>query len=93
MQDENKENCFNLLHIKLKTKNGRYEVYVHQKPPLTNLKIKHHSCIRSNTITSVFKEFLAKATKICSEIYLSVEIENLTMFCKKVDMIDKHYKT
>ena len=37
----------------------------------------------SYTITSIFKGFLARATKICSEKYLRREIEHLTdIFCK-----------
>ena len=36
-----------------------------------------------DTITSIFKEFLARATKICSEKYLREEIEYLTdIFCE-----------
>ena len=36
-----------------------------------------------DTITSIFKGFLAKATKICSEEYLRSEIEYLTdIFCE-----------
>ena len=36
-----------------------------------------------DTVTSIFKGFLARATKICSAKYLKVEIEYLTdIFCK-----------
>ena len=52
-------------------------------PALTNVQIKPHSCIPTDTITSIFKEFLARATKICSEKYLRVEIKYLVdIFCK-----------
>ena len=37
-----------------------------------------HSCIPPDTITSTFKGFLARTSKICSEKYLRVEIEYLT---------------
>ena len=84
IEDENEEKCLNFLHIKIKNNNGRYEFDVHCKPALTNVQIKPHSCIPPGTITSIFKqEFLARATKICSEKYLRAEIEYLTdMFCE-----------
>ena len=79
----------NFLGIKIKNNNGRYEVNVH---PLTNVQIKPHSYIPLDTITSIFKGFLARATKICPEKYLREKIEHLTdIFCE-IDMIQKHYK-
>ena len=48
-----------------------------------NIQIKPHSCIPPDTIISIFKGFLARATKICSENYLREEIEYLTdIFCE-----------
>ena len=45
--------------------------------------IKPHSCIPSSIIIRVFKDFLARAAKICSEKYLRREIDYLTArFCK-----------
>ena len=49
-----------------------------------NVQIKLHSCKHSNKITSIFKGFLARATKICSKKYLRAEIEYLAMFFKNV---------
>ena len=47
------------------------------------MQIKPHSCILPDTITSIFKGFLAGATKICSEKYLRAEIKYLTdIFCQ-----------
>ena len=68
----------NFLDIKIKNNNRRDEFDVHHKPALTNVQIKPHSCISPDTITSIFKGFLARATKICSEKYLRAEIEHLT---------------
>ena len=82
----------NFLDIKIKNNNGRYEFDVHCKPALTNLKIKPHSSIPPDTITSIFKGFLATATKICCEKYLRVEIEYLIIYFAKMDTIEKHYK-
>ena len=67
----------------MKNSNGRYEFHVHCKPALTNVQIKPHSCIPPDTITSIFKGFLARANKVCSEKYLRAEIQYLTeIFCE-----------
>ena len=71
------------MDIKMKTNNGRYEFDVHRKPALRNAQIKPHPCILPDTITNIFKGFLTRATKICSEKCLRVETEYLTdIFCK-----------
>ena len=77
IEDESEEKCSNFLDIKIKNNNGRYEFDVHRKPALANVLIIHFS-IPSSTITSIFKGFLARATKICSEKYLRADIEYLT---------------
>ena len=82
-EDENEEKCLNFLDIKIKNNNGRYESDVHCKPALTNVQIKPHSCIPPDTITSIFKGFLVRAPKICSDKYLREEKEYLTdIFCE-----------
>ena len=75
IEDENEEKCLNFLDIKIKNNNGRYEFDVHCKPALTNVQIKPHSSIPPDTITSIFKGFLARATKINSEKCSREEIE------------------
>ena len=83
IEDENEEKCLNFLDIKIKKRNGRYEFDVHRNSALTNVQIKPHSCIPPDTIASIFKGFLARATKICPEKYLRVEIQYLTdIFCE-----------
>ena len=83
IKDENEEKCSNFLDIEIRNNNGRYEFNVHRKPDLTNVQIKPHSCISPDTITSIFKRFLARDAKICSEKYLREEIEYLTAtFCE-----------
>ena len=67
IEDENGEKCLNFLDIKIKNNNGRYEFDVHRKPALTNIQINPQSSIPPDTITGIFKGFLARATKICSE--------------------------
>ena len=83
IEDENEEKCLNVLDIKTNNSNRRYEYDVHRKPALTKVQIKPHSCIPPDTIISIFKGFLARATKICSEKYLRAEIQYLTdIFCE-----------
>ena len=83
IEDENEEKCLNFLEIEIKNNNGRYEFDAHRKPALMNAQIKQHFCIRSDKITSIFKLFLARPTKVCSKIYLRAGIEYLTdMFCE-----------
>ena len=82
-EDENGEKCLNFLDIKTKNNNGRHEFNVHRKQAITNVQIKPHSCIPPDTVTSICKGFLARATKICSGKYLKEEIEYLTdIFCE-----------
>ena len=73
-EDENEEKCLNFLDIEIKNSNGRYEFDVYRKPALTNVQIKPHCCIPPDTITSILKGLLPRATKICSEKYLREEI-------------------
>ena len=75
--------CLDFLDIKIKNSKGRYEFDVYRKQVLMNVQIKPHSCIPSSKFTSIFKAFLAKATKICSEKCLRAEIEYLAdTFCE-----------
>ena len=83
IEDGNEEKCLNFFYIKIKNNNGKYEFDVHCKPSLKNVQIKLHSCIPAGIITSIFKRFIVRATKFCSEKYLKAEIEYLTdMFCE-----------
>ena len=78
--------------MKIKNNNGKYDFDLHCKPALVNVQIKPYTCIPPDTITSIFKRFLVRATKICSEKYFRAEIEYLTDIFAKMDMIEKHCK-
>ena len=61
----------------------RYEFDNYRKPALTNELIKPHYCIPPDTIASIFKGFLARATKISCQKCFRTEIEYLTdIFCE-----------
>ena len=84
---------FKLSDLKIKNNKRRYEFDINRKPALTNVQIKPHYCIPPDTITSMFKGFLVRACKVCSEKYLRAEIEYLTVdIFPKMNMIEKHYK-
>ena len=57
--------------------NQSYDLVVYPKPPITNVQIKPHSNICTNIVMGVFKWFLSRALYICSENYLSQEIDFL----------------
>ena len=57
---------------------GHYETKVFRKDAITNVLIKPLSCHDGTIIYGVFKGFLHRARKICSEQYLKEEIEFIT---------------
>ena len=57
--------------------NHSYDFAVYRKPAITNVQIKPHSNICPNIAIGVFKGFLSRALRICSENYLVQEIEFL----------------
>ena len=57
--------------------NGRYKFQVHRKDAITNVQVKPNSSISPTTAVGVFKGFIARAKAICSEEFLSQEIDFL----------------
>ena len=50
---------------------------IFRKPTITNLRLKSNSNMAPNVSVSVFKGFLSRAYKICSERYIDEEIQFL----------------
>ena len=75
-EDENKS--LNFLDITI-TNNGtgKYEFKVHRKEAITNVQIKPDSCHDEKVKYGVFKGFVHRARKICSEKYIEEELEFL----------------
>ena len=75
---ENNQKQLNFLDITI-TNNGTafYDFKIFRKPAITNLQIKSHSNMAPNVSVSVFKGFLSRAYKICSECYIDEEIQCL----------------
>ena len=76
-EDDHKQ--LNFLDCTLINKGeGHYETKVFRKDAITNVLIKPLSCHDGTIIYGVFKGFLHRARKICSEQYLKEEIEFIT---------------
>ncbi|XP_065678259.1 uncharacterized protein LOC136093215 [Hydra vulgaris] len=75
---ENKRKQLNFLDICItNTMNGFYEIQIHRKDAITNVQIKPNSNINPSITIGVFKGFLCRAKQICSQKYLSQEIDFL----------------
>ena len=56
---------------------GLYDFKVYRKEAITNVQIKPNSCIDGKVIVGVFKGFLARAWRICSEKHRNEEFDFL----------------
>ncbi|XP_065673970.1 uncharacterized protein LOC136090921 [Hydra vulgaris] len=76
---ENAQHQLNFLDICISTNHSlhKYEFSIHRKDAITNVLIKPKSCISPNIAVSIFKGFLARAYKICSEHNIQDEINFL----------------
>ena len=72
---EKNQKQLNFLDITA-TKNGT-DFKIFRKPAITNVQIKSNSNMAPNVSVSVFKGFLSRAYKICSERYIDEEIQFL----------------
>ena len=75
---ENNQKQLNFLDITI-TNNGTnsYDFKIFRKPAITNVQIKSNSNMAPSVSVSVFKAFLSRAYKICSELYIDEEIQFL----------------
>ncbi|XP_065642690.1 uncharacterized protein LOC136074312 [Hydra vulgaris] len=75
---ENNLKQLNFLDINItNTGSGAYEFQIHRKEAITNVQLKPNSNINPNFIIGVFKGFLCRAKKICSQKHLQKEIDFL----------------
>lgn len=61
----------------INNKSGKYEFKVFRKDAITNVQVKPDSGIDPKIIDGIFKGFLIRAKRICSEKYLNQEIDFL----------------
>jgi len=75
-KEDNNELAFLDVSV-INNKKGSYDFKVFRKDAITNVQIKPNSSINPSITRSVFKGFLVRANRICSEKYLQEEIEFL----------------
>ena len=79
MEVENEEKSLDFMEIKtINSGKGKYEFKVHRKKAITNVQIKPTSSHDPRILQGIFKGFVHRAYKICSEKYLKEELEFLT---------------
>ncbi|XP_004206267.3 uncharacterized protein LOC101237111 [Hydra vulgaris] len=73
---ENHQKQLNFLDVNITNiMHGAYEFQIHRKEAITNIQLKPNSNINPNIITGVFKGFLCRAKRLCSQKYLKQEID------------------
>ena len=75
-ENENKQLSFLDVTI-TNTGNNSYDFKIFRKTSITNVQIKPNSNIPPNITMGVFKGFLSRAYKICTEKYFQSEIDFL----------------
>ena len=78
MEKEDQSRKLNFLDLTIiNTGTGKYEFKIHRKNPITNVQIKPHSYVNPALIRGIFKGFVSRAKKLCSEKYLDDELNFL----------------
>ena len=78
MEKEDQSRKRNFLDLTIiNTDAGKYEFNIHQKNAITNVQIKPHSYVNPALIRGIFKGFVSRSKKLCSEKYLDGELNFL----------------
>ena len=78
MGKENQSQTLYFLDVTItNTGGGKYEFKIHRKNTITNVQIKPHSFVNPALIRVIFKGFVSRAKKLCSEKYLDEELNFL----------------
>ena len=75
-EDEQKSLNFIGLQI-INNLQGKYNFNIHRKDAITNVQIKPHSSHDPNILDGVFKGFVQRALTLCSQQYITSEIQFL----------------
>ena len=68
MEKEDQSRKLNFLDVTIiNTGEGKYEFKIHRKNAMTNVQIKPHSYVNPALIRDIFKGFVSRARKLCSE--------------------------
>ena len=78
IEHENESKTLNFLDVSIiNTLKGKYDFNIHWKQAITNIQIKPTSSHNSKVLDGIFKGFIHRAFKLCSENYIEKEIEFL----------------
>ena len=78
MEKEDQSRKLNFFDVTIiNTVAGKYEFKIHRKIAITNVQIKPHSYVNPALIRGIFKGFVSRAKKLCSEKYLDDELNFL----------------
>ena len=84
MEVENEEKSLNYLEVKtINAGNGKYEFDIYRKKAITNVQVKPNSNHDPRILKGIFKGFIYRAFKKCSDGYLDQEIEFLISVFKE----------
>jgi hypothetical protein len=79
METESVEKTLDFLDVTIiNPMTGRYEFKIFRKQAITNVQIKPHSCVDPSIAMGTFVGFLNRAEMICSEKYITDEVNLLT---------------
>ena len=68
MEKEDQPRKLNFSDVTIiNTGEGKYEFKIHRKNAMTNVQIKPHSYVNPALIRDIFKGFVSRARKLCSE--------------------------
>ena len=84
MEVENNEKILEFLDVKIKN-NGRgtYDFSIHRKKAITNVQVRPNSSHDPKILKGIFKGFVHRAYKVCSETHIDQEIEFLVSIFKE----------
>ena len=71
MEKEDQSHKLNFLDVTIiNIGAGKYDFKIHQKNTITNVQIKPHLYVNPALIRDIFKGFVSRVKKLCSEKYL-----------------------
>ena len=78
MEVEKEEKTLEFLDVKVRNNgHGNYDFEVFRKKAITNIQVKPNSSHDPNTLRGIFKGFVHRAYKICSEHHVKDEVDFL----------------
>ena len=78
MEIENESKALEFMEVETRNNGrGKYEFKVFRKAAITNVQVKPNSCHDPKIMAGIFKGFIHRAHRICSDQFLEEELEFL----------------